>query len=246
MAEVHRDGNAYVVILSHEEVNEIAVSSATAATLYPPIAPFIVAVMPVIVAMDNLGGRNGVEISGSIGSPILLILPRPKGVFGSVFKTVADIGKFIVEYHPYTLLASLYLKGIEAVIGLFGKGKGEVYANAGPIGENEKLSMITCTDGRIGILSYRGYFTADDDTKSVIANREDLLDYEKWTMIQHPDGRVSFRSHPGKWMCADRNVGKRVMVDRSDPGEWEKFTVHFPSAGLVALQDSEGQFLTVH
>lgn len=193
--------------------------------------------------MDAIGGNNGVEISGNVGSDQILILPHASGIWGAVVHTVEDVTRILALANPAVFTATI---GIGLLGHFVGAARGEVHCDENAAGSEETFGCITTTGGFVEIISFNGYFTADSDDRLVYANRGQAQRDEKFRLIHNANGTVSFQSRMGTYICADRNRGnKRVSVDRNAIGEWEQWTIVPVGNGKIALRESQGQYASV-
>lgn len=242
--EVHRDGASYLIVLTHGEVQSIAAGGDVLSAVIPEIAPVIQAAADVLVTIDLIGGNNGVEVSGVIGSAQLMVLPKTSGIWGTLIHTAQEIGTLYLKLtNPALFLASI---GISFLGHTFGSSNGEVHCDEDQAKSEETFVLVTNSNGLVSLLSFNGYFTADSDDRLIYANRSQALRDEQFRLISNSDGTVSFQSWMRTYMCADRNRGgKRVSVDRTAIGDWEKWKLVFLGGGKVALRESEGKFASV-
>jgi hypothetical protein len=239
---IQRDGASFIVQLSHVEVETLNAAGGVIAAAAPEIAPIIGALAGIVTTVDFIGGKNGVEISGAIGSTNLMILPQGKGILGTIVRTVSEVASFLVNLQPGVVLAKF---GIKIVGGLFGSPGGSIHANEGAAKNEETFLMITTTDNKVAFIAFRGYFHASSDDSLLWANRDKSLRDEKFDLIRNANGTITLRSWMNTYVCADRNKGKRMTIDRKTAGEWEQFHLEFLGGGKVALQDSEGKYVSV-
>src|SRR5215471_14569191 len=154
--DIHRTGASFVLILTHDEVMDTVRGGVVLAKAAPEIAPTLLPLVGIMRAMDFIGGDNGVEISGSIGSTQTLILPHASGIWGTVVHTAQEISAFVLEFtNPAVFLASI---GIEWVGHTVGSEAGSIHFNEDKPRSQESFTPISTADGRVGLLSYKGYF----------------------------------------------------------------------------------------
>ena len=97
--ETIRDEDSFVVILTHEEVLQIAAAGTVTVLIPHPIGAAIIGAVNIIVTVDVIGGNNGVEISGDLIAPqTLMVLPRAKGIWGTVVPADQQLAKFIANF----------------------------------------------------------------------------------------------------------------------------------------------------
>ena len=242
--ETIRDEDSFVVILTHEEVLQIAAAGTVTVLIPHPIGAAIIGAVNIIVTVDVIGGNNGVEISGDLIAPqTLMVLPRAKGIWGTVVPADQQLAKFIANFTTPVRLVKLLIS-----TNPFGAGAGEVNCDEKKIGDEETLIMFTEAQGRVALMGYRGIFTPDQDKGGrIMANRQEIGPWELFNLKQHADGWVSLQSAmDGRWMCADRYIAKRpLVVDRSDQDEWEKFKIHYLGNGRIALEETEHYYARV-
>lgn len=102
MPVVSQTGVVWNVELNHAEVNTLTTGAGVAALAIPPPVDVAVAAVPAYVALiDQIGGDNGVDISGVIGAAGVIVTPRGLGAYGWLVKganIVVDAGKTIGEF----------------------------------------------------------------------------------------------------------------------------------------------------
>ena len=238
------DGTSFVVLLTHEEVLQIAAAGTVTVLIPRPIGPAIIGAVKIIITVDAIGGNNGVEISGDLIAPqTLMVFPSAKGIWGTVVREAQQLPKFIANFTTPVRLAKLLIS-----TNPFGAGAGEVHCDEKKIGDEETLIMFTEAQGRVALMGYRGIFTPDQDKGCrIMANRQQIGPWELFNLKEHPDGWVSFQgAMDGRWMCADRYIAKRpLVVDRSEQDEWEKFKIHYLGNGRIALEETEHYYARV-
>jgi len=80
------------------------------------------------------------------------------------------------------------------------------------------------------------YVCAEDNQKTVHANRAEAKGWETFELIPQGHNRFALKSHWGKYVCAEQNG--TVVADRTKIGGWEQFTVH--------EEDNKFTFLSAH
>lgn len=242
--ELHHDGISFVALLDHNEAQTVGKAGDVLAGAIPPIAPTLATLSTLVETMDFVGGNNGVEISGSETSTYFMVLPRASGIMGRIVATGVSVASFVANYMtPAGLLINIVIPGIEHT---FGAARGEVHCDEGAIGNEETLVMVTSRDGKVGFLSFNGFWTCDHDDGLIYANRGQMLADECFNIVHILDGKIQLQGDNGKWVSGDRNLhNKRVSCNRDKPDEWETWTLHLLGDGKVALQESEGQYASV-
>jgi hypothetical protein len=102
MPVVSQTGVVWNVDLNHAEVNALTTEAGFAAlAIPPPIDVAVAAVSAYVALIDQIGGDNGVDISGVIGAAGVIVTPRGLGAYGWLVKganIVVDAGKTIGEF----------------------------------------------------------------------------------------------------------------------------------------------------
>lgn len=259
--KLERDGKSIVLILDHEDiVNTLAPSKErtlnnlsdvlTGVTrknpieqAYPPLAPLVTTLGPIIEVMDQIGGNDGVELSGQLDSAIWLVMPKANGLLGTVISGVQDISRIVAHYADS--LSLLHLLGITP-LATFGSHTGEVHFDKNQVGSKELLIMVATTNRQVGLLSANGYYSVNPNNQLVIANRPHLQAYETWKVRYNDNGSVSFQSTAlGTWLRSDRDHYKRMSADQTEISSWGKFTIVPLGSGKIALRDAQGQYASI-
>lgn len=242
--ELHRDGTAFVAILDHNEAQTVGKAGDVLAAAIPPAAPVLAALSTLVETMDFVGGDNGVEISGAEDSTYFMVLPRGNGVIGKIAALGVSVASFVANYMtPAGLITNLVIPGVGHI---FGASEGEIHCDENNVGDEETFALVASVSGKIGILSFNGFWTCDHDDSLVYANRTQMLADESFSLVHTPDGKIQLQGDNGRWVSADRNLGgKRVSCNRTEAGEWETWTMHSLGDGTVALQESEGNYASV-
>lgn len=87
-----------------------------------------------------------------------------------------------------------------------------------------------------------GYYVAAEEGggREAIANRIEIGPWEVWTVHTYDDGRVSLQASNGMFLCAEPDG--RVIVNRPESGEYERFTYELRDVG-VAFKSVHGNYL---
>ena len=133
---------------------------------------------------------------------------------------------------------------------------GDINANAGndpgrfiAAGCNARLPIPKeIKQGKVAILSHRGYFCADHIRAGrVWADRHELSLWETWGLVHNADGTVSFSSDQGWYMCTHPDRDKEIWTDSpAVQGEGEKFGLELIGNGQIALRSrATNQYVSV-
>jgi hypothetical protein len=191
-----------------------------------------------IKAMDLLGGNNGVEITGVVGTNGVIVTPRLKGIFaelidlarqGVAAATVLDWVIAGIGMSP-ALAAALAFGPLATVVTALATGT--------PLGVALAAAALGKTIEEILGL---GDPPDPDDHGGVLADRGAVGEWESFLMGDNGDGSVSLLSHMGLF-CADRAGGYGVHANRPQVGEWERWALIRHGDGTVSLRSSNGHF----
>lgn len=189
-----------------------------------------------IHAVDLLGGNNGVEITGVIGTNGLIVTPRLKGVFAQFANlarkdmaaaTVLDWVIQAVGMSP-ALATALQFEPLATVAAAVAAGT--------PLG----VALAAAALGK-AIEEIFSDNPDPDDHGAVHADRVAVGEWESFLMGENGDGSVSLLSHMGLF-CADRAGGWGVHANRPRVGEWERWTLISHGDETVSLRSSNGHF----
>jgi hypothetical protein len=114
-------------------------------------------------------------------------------------------GRFAIRTH-----AGNYLRG----------NAGQV--DAGPTWKQEHESFRVETSSLVSLRSHDGKWFCVNGT-SLVANQTNIEPGGRIWMIDLGGGEVALQAHAGKYLCAEGNGPKTLVVNREAIGEWETF-----------------------
>ena len=236
-----RSGTGFTLKLSHQETVKIDLAKGALATLPPDVSKSITGAVGFIKTVDAVGDGKGVEIAGAINSIKFFVFPLAEGVVGHEIASpddIANISEIVDSVNDWIRFG-------QDMGHVFGKKRGSVQCDEDAIGDDERLVMITTSDGKVAFHSRTGYLTATNYGK-VLADRGTLGRDEQFDLVRNGDGTISLRTWMGTWVTADRaKKDTAVSDDRHVLGPWEKFKLVFAGNGIVALRESQNHYLSV-
>jgi len=236
-------GPVWWLVLNHEQTDNLegvlstggGAILAVAGVASPAVLGALAVSIAYIKAMDLLGGNNGVEITGIVGTPGVIVTPRLKGIFAELIDlarqavaaaTVLDWVITGVGMSPALALA-LEFGPLAAVVTAVAAGTPLGVALAALVKPIEEILGLGNPD--------------PDEHGAVLADRGAIGPWESFLMGDNGDGSVSLLSHMGLF-CADRAGGYGVHANRIQVGEWERWTLIRHGDGTVSLRSSNGHF----
>ena len=273
MGHFRQEGTVWQLTLSHDEVSTIdhaaslaaAIGAASATPIGLAVAAAVKGVSIVVKSVDLIGGNNGVNVVGIGFTQFVTVTPAfvsplglaialrekiehatglPDGVVG------AGLGAGITWLAAGPAMVAV--GGVAGFLGTVwnqdGPNPGDVHADRGAVGPWEKFALVTLNPDRVAMLSWRGYFCAEQDGgHDVHANRPHILPWENHRLIRNHDGTVSFE-HNGRYFVAENGGGGGSVCNwnRGAIGPWEKFWMEFQGDGFFALKTYEkGTYVSV-
>lgn len=227
MVKFRNTGIVWEIELSHNDVVNLELASTLAPIPDPEVKAAIRAMAEVIKYTDKIGGNKGVAITGVVG--YFVVTPAGQSPYDK-FKT---IGKQSVEAIEDTW-KSLFGKKTKKHV------PGAVAANRDKAGEWEEFGIAALPDGKIAVLSWQGYFSAEGGGgKGVYANRDEIGEWEKWDLEYNDNGTVSLKSINGHYFVAEEGGGSVCNANRPAKGPWERFFMEFHANGTFSLKTEE-------
>jgi hypothetical protein len=194
----------------------------------------ILAAYPYILAMNKLGGNNGVTISGVLGTLGVIAMPR-------VGKWAAEaISALRTTVQGKTILDAL----------IFLAGKSPVLDNALKIPPIAAAVALVAGATPLGwiVAGVAGWFIAEQDEPpplpagAVFANRDIAREWERLLIASVNNdpaaNRISILSHVGLFSALDGG-GQSVYANRSKVEDWEKWTLINNSDGTVSFKSND-------
>lgn len=255
-------GPVWVVSLTHQQVQlitQVLGASSDAATndtvaavveaILPesvvaagPAAPIIAAAIEAtawfLAAMDFIGGNNGVDIQGVIGTQGVIVTPHLSGLFETLVATARQgvAAGTIVEF---LLAASQSVPavgeslGVQTAAAVFAKVTGGTplgwALDAVPLGLVINLLEPTPDPNQHG---------------GIHADRTTVGDWERFILTELPSGNhVALLSWQGLF-SAQGGGGGEVYANRVQVGAWETWALIKNADGTVSFQSNDGHFLS--
>jgi hypothetical protein len=233
-----------MVRLDGEEASSFAHIVSISATFAPaagPYAPAIIAATQIaseyIIMMNKMGGRNGVDIHGVVGTQGVIVTPRFSEVYeklvegATVGVGVATIGEFLLRIaaaHP-GLSSALGLSAAARIFALVGGGTPYGWAVAGAFGAVINLLLPEPDPDQHG---------------GVRADRDGIGEWERFTMINTGGAnQIALLSWQG-FFSARGGGGGPVYANRPWVKDWERWTLVDNADGTVSFRTGNGHFLT--
>jgi hypothetical protein len=243
MPEFQFTGPVWLVRLSNHEAETASAVLATAGplgALAGPLAPAVVAAIEAaagyITLVNKLGGNNGVDVHGVIGTRGVIATPRFSGMYerlrdgASVGVAVGTIGEFLLQAAAAqpALSASMGLSTAASVFSHVAGGTPFGWAVAGALGALIDLALSEPDPDQHG---------------GVHADRDHIGPWEVFTLSQLGDGNaVALLSWQGFFSARDGGGGP-VYANRPWIKEWETWTLIDNNDGTVSFQTFNGHFL---
>lgn len=243
-ADFKIDGFVWVLGLDNAQTQALVGTFATAGNLlallvgpaWPAIAVPLNSALGYIEVVNELGGRNGVEINGMIGAQGVIVTPRLGGLFGSLVHLarveasgaalIALLGRMSGSIPA--LASALNIPVVAAICAQVAKGTPLGWAISGALG--------------LGIT----LFAPEPDPNAhgaVMADRDEALEWESFLVGQLGDGnKVALLSWQG-YFSAQMGGGHGVYANRPEVGPWETWTMIDNHDGSISLQTIDGHYL---
>jgi hypothetical protein len=269
MARFISSGNVWELELSHDEVRGIAAGGNTASGIatsagQPYLAAVLTTIVGVLVTVDAIGGKQGVNVVGVFGTQFVTVVPRfaspvhwisqfsdalihVTGLPGGVVGAGIGAGVALLAIGP----AGVVMGGVAGFLAAPGGGAnpGDVHADRQAVGPWEKFALITLSNNNVALLSWRGYFCAEaGGGQAVHANRHLIGPWETATLIRNGNGTVSLRAQGGHYFVAENGGGAGSVCNwnRVGIGEWEQFWMEYQPDGMFALKTlNKGTYVSV-
>ena len=236
--------DSYRIELTSDDVNlletagDAAVAALVAAGATASVATAIRIMVDLIVTMNEIGGHNGVIISGH--GTTFVVVPAGVAVIDTVLKIIDNIAAGLSG-----VCVNLLQDAIRAAGHAFGFGadRGELHANEKNVGPfEERFTLICLGTGQVALLSFTGYVSCRHDIGGRVAAIAGSLDiWERWGLVRNDDGTVSFTNdqstpeHP--WFMTVRGDSRDIWTDASAVrGVGEKFVIESLDGGQIALR----------
>jgi hypothetical protein len=235
-------GPVWTLSLSDDQTDRLAGTIAGSGAIFaaagiaaPVIGATILASIAYVHFVNWLGGSNGVEITGVIGTQGIIVTPRAGGLFED-FVEAARIGVGVATVIEWVIAAaasspafagSMQLATLGAVFKFFTSGHPLGIALAAGLGF--ALEALTGEPD-------------PNEHGAVTADRSEAGAWESFIMAELGNGKVSLLSHMGLF-CAEGGGGDGVFANRPFVGEWEKWTLIRNDDGSVSFRSHGGHYL---
>lgn len=215
----------------------VAFLGALAAPFWPPVGAGIAAASGYIEMMNQLGGSNGVDINGVVGTEGLIVTPRVGKFYGELIQAarVAISGRTILDFLVIAsgdvpaLGAALNLPVVAGVLTAVESGTPLGWAIAGALGLAVDLLSSPPDPNAHG---------------HIWANRDQPQEWESFVLAQIGAGnKVSLLSWQGLF-SAQQGGGGDVYANRPQVGDWETWTLIDNNDGTVSFQTFNGNYLS--
>jgi hypothetical protein len=231
MPAVQRNGPIWNVSLSEAEVQVLVNGTGVGAlALPPPIDAAVGAIAEYVSLIDELGGNNGVEITGVIGASGAIVTPHGSPAYAWLSQAVniaVDVGKTIGDF---------LIKAAGAVPNL-----AKSLAS-----EPAVLTEVALGLPVVAVVAslFNGLFGHHDDPNpdtrgAVKANRPAVGDWESFLLMAVDGGQVALLSWQG-FFSARNGGGGPVYANRPWVQVWEHWTFIRNDDGTVSFRTSDG------
>lgn len=236
-AQTHRLSAALVGIA------DIAAAIAAAVPIAAPVAGAIAAHLGMaaghIEMVNQIGGNNGVHITGVVGAAGLMIVPRGLALPYSVLTEAARLavaGRTILEW---MIAATSFAPALGQTLSMTGLA---TLFNA--ISAGTPLGWALSLAAGIGIEEVFGSEPDPNAHGHVHADRTAVGPWETFLM-SHDGNTTTLLSHMGH-LCADNGGGGAVYANRPLVGEWERWTMIQHPDHTVSFRSSNGHHLVAN
>ncbi|NKL44812.1 hypothetical protein GFL57_28215 [Rhizobium leguminosarum bv. viciae] len=228
---------------------------------------FLIPASALVQTVNAIGGSNGVNITGILQTQLVMVTPiwvSPFDLLNGIAKRLLDtLG--IGEHAGGALIgagvgllavgpAGVVIGGVAgflATIGANSPHPGDVLADRDTAQAWEKFSLINVQPDKVALLSWRGFFCADNGGgQGVHANRDQVGAWETHRLFRNPNGTVSFQCADGNFLTAEGGGGGVCNWNRPAIGAWEQFWMEWPREhaheGTFTLKTfQEGKYVSV-
>jgi hypothetical protein len=247
-------GPVWVVSLTHQQSEALqgtfaaiagAIGVAMAPLVEAPPVALAVAIVEgalgtaigVIQCMDALGGDQGVDVQGVIGTAGVMVTPHGTGVFQTLVQG-AEVARSVATIADYVLLSSSRVPSIADAFGTqTAAAVVTAMANGTPLG----WALAAAFGVVVDLLE-----PAPDPNAhgGVHADRPQAADWEQFLLFQIPPGnQIALLSWQGLF-SAQGGGGGDVYANRPQLGPWETWTLLDNQDGSVSFQTNNGHYLT--
>jgi hypothetical protein len=227
--EFHQVGLVWTLRLNHEQTVALSGVLASGAAFSPPVAAALGGAISYILTVNELGGRNGVDIIGWIGTQGLVVMPRLGGLFaelvdiwksGITGRTILDILVIAGSKSP-ALAATLQIPVVAGVLAAVQAGTPLGWALAAGVGVVAEILGEEPNPNQHG---------------GIHADRDHVLEWERFRLSQvGPENQVALLSWQG-FFSAQGGGGADVYANRPQVGPWETWRLVDHRDGTVSFQ----------
>ncbi|HTC14745.1 MAG TPA: hypothetical protein VK695_02985 [Steroidobacteraceae bacterium] len=248
--ELQITGPVWWISLNSDQAKDLATALATlgpaAAAIIPPpgfpttwlvISATVEAAAGYIWLVNELGGENGVDINGVVGSLGVIVTPRVGKLYDDLIQAAraAIAARTILDF---LVMASAKIPAVGAALNLPVVGGIFTAIESGtPLGW-----ALAAAAGLVIDLAGQ---TPDPNAHGHIwANRDSPQDWESFFLGQLGVGNtVSLLSWQG-FFSAQQGGGGDVYANRPQVGQWETWTLVSNNDGTVSFQSFNGNYLS--
>lgn len=236
-------GPVWTLILSDEQTDRLQATIAGSGAIFAAaglagaiIAATIAASIAYVRFVNVLGGNNGVEITGVVGTEGIIVTPRGGALF-ETFVDAARIGVGVATVIEWVIVAAAKSPAFAGSMQLTALGTiFQFFTSGHPLG-------IALAAG-IG-LAWQALTGEPDPNEhgAVAADTTEALPWESFVMADLGNtGQVSLLSHMGLF-SADNGGGAGVYANRPKLGDWERWTLVKNDDGSVSFRSIGGHYL---
>lgn len=238
------EGPVWVVSLNNEQTEKLTTVmragggtlALMAGPLWPVVGGAMLSAARIIELTNRVGGNNGVDINGVVGTIGVIVTPKIGMIYGQLIQAsrLAVSGRTILDF---VVIASGKIPALGSILNI------PVVASV--------LSLVT-SGTPLGWAIAGGFGLAIDLLKpepdpnthgAVLANRGDAREWESFYLAQlGEDNKVSLLSWQG-FFSAQQGGGQGVYANRPVVGPWETWTLIDNHDGTVSFQTIGGHFL---
>jgi hypothetical protein len=243
--EFKMTGPVWTLILDNEQTKNLsgllveggAPILAAAGVAAPVIAGSLLASIVYINVVNAIGGHNGVQITGVLGTQGLVVYPRLGTALYDLLVSSAKIGVAGVTITQWMLAAMAQSPALAMGLQfapLAGIANAVLYAGT-PLG----FALATAAGWIVNQI-----FDEPDPDKfgPVVADRNQVGEWESFTIGSCDGNEVSILSHMGHFY-APGGGGKGVYANRVHVGPWERWALIRHGDGTVSFRTANQRFL---
>jgi hypothetical protein len=235
-------GNVWRIRLNNDQADSVAavIAAGAAVAAIPPLGPAILAAISAaaayIVAVNKLGGSNGVDVHGVIGTHGVIVTPR----FTGVYEQLADAARFSVAANTigeFLVAAAAANPGLAGALGL-----GTVATVFKLLGGGTPFGIALGVALAVLPWPFSGSEPDPDQHGGVRADRDQIGEWERFTMTGLGNDEITLLSWQGHF-SARGGGGGPVYANRPWVKEWERWKLIDNGDGSVSFKTHNGHFL---